>query len=90
MVDDRAQEIGFAPLPLSAARGCRHLVVRMEGNWDRAYNGFPTFLLFSSLENIGERTGREKENQHNSRVRKRCKRRCVFVTKQLNLVFHVL
>lgn len=61
---ERAQEIGLAPLPLSAARGCRHLVVRMEGNWDRAYNGFPTFLysLPCGLGNIGERTGKGRRD----------------------------
>lgn len=61
---ERAQEIGFAPLPLSAARGCRHLVVRMEVNWDRTYNGFPTFLLFSSLwaGKHWERTGKGRRD----------------------------
>lgn len=59
---ERAQEIGLAPLPLSAARGCRHLVVRMEGNWDRTYNGFPTFLLFFSLR-AGKHWGKNREGK---------------------------
>lgn len=59
---ERAQEIGFSLLPLSAARGCRHLDVRMERNWDRAYNGFPTFLLFSSLW-AGKHWGENREGE---------------------------
>lgn len=43
---ERAQEIGFALLPLSAARGCRHLVVgRRETG--RGLNWFPYLFALS-------------------------------------------
>lgn len=95
---ERAQEIGFAFLPLSAARGCRHLVVGTQGNRTGSTLvslSFCSFLptsisLLVGWEILGEEQRREEELQSNSRGRERCRGRGVFATNQLGLICRVL